>query len=138
MPKNANAAPGWTPGSGVRNDCARNSTASIAAPATPEAQDRPPIAAAAREQAAAWTRVLISRRSFAAEDLRKASDWAFGAFALADRLGDRAAADFLRDLDKALFVLSLLQEEAKIAAELVCLLERITQGQEIREDRRHG
>lgn len=137
MPKNANAAPGWTPGSGVRNDCARNSTASIAAPATPEAQDRPPIAAAARDLAASWLAGIIARRAFTPEDLRQASAWAFGAHFLADRLDDPAAAAFLRDLDRAIYALSLLQG-ADIGAELAKIRERITQGQGITEEERHG
>lgn len=90
-----------------------------------------PILPAARKLATSWLAGIIARRAFTPEDLRQASAWSFGAHFLADRLDDPEAAAFLRDLDGALYSLSLLQG-ADIGAELGKLKERISgNGQEV-------
>lgn len=134
------AAPGWTPGSGVEIDCARDSIPVSAAPATSEEPPAFPwpratqanILPAARKLAASWLAGIIARRAFTPDDLRQASAWAFGAHFLADRLDDPEAAAFLRDLDGALYSLSLRQG-ADVGAELGKLMMRINcQGKEAR------
>ena len=92
-----------------------------------------PITPVATKMAASWLAGVIARRAFDPEQLRQASHWAFGAHFLADRLGDPEAANFLRDLDRDLYYLSLLNG-ADIGAELGALLERVRgQGQEGRQ-----
>ena len=90
-----------------------------------------PILPVATKMAASWLAGIIARRAFDPEQLREAGNWAFGAHFLADRLDDQKAAAFLRDLDGALYSLSLLQG-ADIGAELGKLKERISgNGQEV-------
>ncbi len=90
-----------------------------------------PITPVATKMAASWLAGVIARRAFDPEQLRQASHWAFGAHFLADHLGDPEAANFLRDLDRDLYSLSLLQG-ADVGAELGKLMMRINgQGQEV-------
>jgi len=92
-----------------------------------------PITPVATKMAASWLAGVIARRAFDPEQLRQASHWAFGAHFLADHLGDHEAANFLRDLDRDLYSLSLLNG-ADIGAELGKIIERIKgQGQEGRQ-----
>lgn len=83
------------------------------------------ILPAARKMAASWLAGIIARRAFDPEHLRQASAWAFGAHFLAYRLDDHEAAAFLRDLDRDLHSLSLLQGP-DIGAAVGELLERVT------------
>lgn len=67
MTPNENAAPGWHPGSGVKNDCAYNSSPASAAPATSAAVI--PLSYARRLGGPAWRRQhgLLTWRELARE-----------------------------------------------------------------------